>query len=328
MSIFVLVMKKTYPFLFALVLFLAAPCAMHAQRTYRIVEWNVENLFDIQHDEGHDDSEFLPEGSHHWTASRYWRKMNEIAKTLVDIGDTLGPPALVGLCEVENDSVLTYLTRRSTLRNVGYQYIMTNSPDHRGVDVALLYHPSLFRLITHYSIRIPSISHGLSPTRDILYASGRVLSGDTLHFLVCHLPSKTGGVKNSNKHRKLATQTIRTSVDSILTRSPQAKIIVMGDFNATPRERIFKQLTPPLRETLPTSRRELNRPIGTYYFQRLWSYLDHILISPSIHALGPAHEVRLTHLLDEEGHPNRTFKGPSYNGGISDHLPLILDIME
>lgn len=298
----------------------------HAQRRLRIVEWNIENTFDTLHDEGHHDQDFLPNGSHHWTPSRYWRKLDEVGKTILALGDTLGVPALVGLCEVENDTVLTHLTRRSVLRNAGYRYIMTNSMDRRGVDVALLYHPALFRLLSHHAIHIPSEFHGLSPTRDILYASGTTQTGDTLHLLLCHLPSKTGGIKNSNKHRKLASKTLRQQVDSILQQSPHAKILVMGDFNATSRESILRQLIPPLQETLPTSRRLLNKARGTYYYQGLWSYLDHILVSPSVQHPTEAQEARLPHLLTPDGTPNRNYKGSYYNGGISDHLPLYIDI--
>lgn len=298
-----------------------------AQRPFRILEWNVENAFDTLHDEGKNDQEFLPQGSHRWTSSRYWRKLDEVGKTIVAAADTLGLPALVGLCEVENDSVLTHLVNRSALRTTGYRYVMTQSPDLRGVDVALLYLPAQFRLLSHHSIRIPSTQHGFRPTRDILYARGRLLGGDTLHVFVCHLPSKAGGIKNANKHRKLAAHTLRLSVDSVLNLHPQAKIIVMGDFNATPRESIFRQLTPPLHETLPTSRKELNRPIGTYRYQGLWSYLDHILVSQSVRYLDKAKELRLPHLIDTNDYPFRTFKGPIYNGGISDHLPLFLDVM-
>ena len=298
-----------------------------AQRPLRILEWNVENLFSTTHNEGHNDQEFMPEGSHHWTSSRYWRKLDEVGKTIVDCGDSIGLPAVIALCEVEDDSVMTHLTQRSVLRTSGYQYVMTDSPDRRGVDVALLYHPALFRLTGHHSIRIPSVEHGFSPTRDLLYACGITPSHDTLHIIVCHLPSKTGGVKNTSGHRKLVVQTLRHTIDSVLTRSPKARLIVMGDFNATSRESLFRQLTPPLRETLPTSRRELNRPVGTYYFQGLWSYLDHILVSPTVHTTGPAHEVRLPHLLNADGTPHRTYRGPTYSGGISDHLPLCLDIL-
>lgn len=299
-----------------------------AQKTMRIVEWNVENAFDTQHDEGHNDREFLPNGSHHWTNSRYRKKIDEVGRTIISLASQQTDiPAIIGLCEVENDSVLVQLTERSALRSAGYRYIMTDSPDRRGINVAMLYHPTFFRPIRHHSIRVPSAQHGLSPTRDILYVEGRTTTGDTLHVFVCHLPSKTGGMKNTGKLRNLAAQTLRGGVDSLLAINSQARIIVMGDFNATPREPVFKKLIPPLRETLPTSRRELNRPIGTYKFQGLWSYLDHILVSPNILTLGQAHEARLPHLLNEEGAPFRAFRGPSYIGGISDHLPLVLDIV-
>lgn len=307
------------------------PCAAHAQSKLSVVWWNVENLFDTQHDTLHQDQDFLPEGEYHWTPQRYWRKLNDVAKTLVAMGGEDGVPVLVGLCEVENDTVMRDLTRRSALRTACYDYVMTDSPDLRGVDVALLYQTSLFQLLEWHSVRIPSAENGFRPTRDILYAKGRLLSRDTLHVVVCHLPSKQSGSLAADRHRLLATQTLRGVVDSLLTVDPVARLLVMGDFNAESKEGLFAQLLPPLRETLPTGRRVLRRPVGTYYFQRLWSYIDHILVSPSLaawqSALGHdcrAHEQRLPFLLNKKGVPSRTFLGTHYNGGISDHLPLTL----
>lgn len=326
------------------VLMLCLPSVgMQAQRSLRIVEYNVENLFDVHNDTLKNDNDFLPEGSYHWTPGRYWKKLNDVAKTLVAVGGEQGTPALVGLCEVENDSVLFDLTRRSVLRSVGYEYVMTNSPDQRGVDVALLYQPFQFRLLQFHSVRVPSVEHGFRPTRDILYVEGQFYTGDTVHVVVCHLPSKAGGASSATKHRRLAVETLRGVVDSVLTVLPDAKLLVMGDFNAAIGERIFKRLMPPLHETLPTSRRARHQPRGTYYFQRQWSYLDHMLVSDGwLRWQGretgkksrnyddggrcQSSEVRLPFLLNDNGAPNRMYRGPIYNGGVSDHLPLFMDI--
>lgn len=322
-------------------------------RTIRIVEWNVENLFDTRHDTLKNDQDFLPDGSYHWSPFRYWKKINEIGQTLAAIGADDGLPVLVGLCEVENDSVLFDITKRSVLHTAGYEYVMTNSADQRGVDVALMYHPLMFRLLDSHPVRIPSVEHGYSPTRDILYVKGMLPSRDTLHVIVCHLPSKAGGGQSATRHRNLAAETLSCLVDSIMSaqdgegvrddagasrsmartirhtgRTP--KILVMGDFNATSNEKIFKKLIPPLLETLPTKLSDRMKPVGTYYYQHQWSYLDHILVSASIQEWQGrelrAHEVRLPFLLNEQGTPHRTFRGPAYNGGISDHLPLCLEI--
>lgn len=316
-----------------------------AQRSLRIVEYNVENLFDVRHDTLKNDYDFLPEGSYRWTPGRYWKKLNDVAKTLVAVGGEQSAPVLVGLCEVENDSVLFDLTHRSVLRNVGYNYVMTNSPDLRGVDVALLYQPFQFRLLQYRFARVPSVENGFSPTRDILYVCGQLYTGDTVHVVVCHLPSKAGGAAEATKHRRLAVQTLRNVVDSVLNIQHDAKLLVMGDFNAAVGEKVFRKLMPPLHETLPTNRRSRHLARGTYLFQKHWSYLDHMLVSDgwlrwqeeqkepadgqSVQkgsASCQASEARLPFLLNEKGAPNRMYRGPIYNGGVSDHLPLYIDI--
>lgn len=302
---------------------------MHARAQHACVVacWNVENLFDTRHDTLKNDTDFTPDGAYRWTKTRYWRKLDDVARTIAAIGGEDGLPVLMGLCEVENDSVLHDLTCRSAMRSVGYGYVMTESADARGVDVALLYLPYQFRLLDWHAVRVPSKEQNFSPTRDVLYAKGVLITGDTLHAIVCHLPSKAGGGQKANKHRRLAAATVRGVADSVLTTCPDAKLLVMGDFNATSREAVFKGLMPPLYETLPTSAKELMKPIGTYYYQRQWSYLDHILVSDGFRRWQPearARECRLPFLLTDEGTPKRTFRGPSYNGGVSDHLPLSL----
>ena len=132
-----------------------------------MVELNCENLFDYRDDEGKQDEDYLPEATRHWTKQRYWHKQNHIAQTLLSCADN-GIPDLIALCEVENDSALNDLCHRSLLRHAGYEYLMTNSPDMRGIDVALLYSPFTFAPIRHQAIRVEPIE-GMRPTRDILY---------------------------------------------------------------------------------------------------------------------------------------------------------------
>ena len=155
---------------------------------FTFVELNCENLFDTRHDSLKQDTEFLPTAVRRWTPYRYWHKLNRIGQAIVSCGvlDTLSVmPDMVALTEVENDSVLTDLTRRSLLRQAGYEYVMTASPDERGIDVALMWSPFAFRLIRHHAIRIDP-PKGFRHTRDILYASGEVITGDTLHVFVVH----------------------------------------------------------------------------------------------------------------------------------------------
>ncbi|MBQ6033690.1 MAG: endonuclease, partial [Prevotella sp.] len=159
------------------------------------VELNCENLFDTRHDKLKQDQEYLADGVRHWNRHRYWDKVNHIAKEIISCGDqAMGwqLPDFVALCEVENDSVMRDLTQRSSLRNAGYQYVMTDSPDERGIDVALLYSPFSFRLLHSHAIRIEPLKK-MRPTRDILYATGTLVNGDTLHVMVVHAPSRFNG---------------------------------------------------------------------------------------------------------------------------------------
>lgn len=328
-------MSHRYSVLLALALFVCfvSFSGTNAQRRVVMVEWNVENLFDTVNDLHTDDDAFLPEGEYRWTSGRYWRKLDDLAKAFAAIGGDAGMPAVAALCEVENDTVMRDLTKRSALRMAGYEYVMTSCADHRGVNVAFMFNPNVFQLLSWHPVRVPSVQHGYSPTRDMLYVKGVLPSLDTLHFVLCHLPSKSGGGRSATRHRRLAVQTLRSIVDSLTNVEPDAKLLAMGDFNASYDERIFRQLCPPLQETLPTSHHDLMRPVGTYYYQHQWSYLDHILVSQALsdwqrslqHNCTSA-EVRLPMLLNREGTPNRTYKGPFYNGGISDHLPLRMEL--
>lgn len=309
----------TVVFIFANII-CAAQTPSHA--TLKVMEWNVENLFDTRHDEGKKDEAFTPEGANRWTRNRYWRKLTDMSKVIAATSDADGQiPDLIGLCEVENDSVLHDLTKRSALRNLYYQYLLTDSPDERGIDVALLWQPGRFLPLSHQSIRVPSVAKNLPPTRDILYVKGIIETRDTLHVFVTHLPSRLGG-RTGDRNRQLAAATLWTVVDSILL-TPSPNIIVMGDFNATATDRIFrnKRLTiadPPQG--------------GTYCFRGYWSCIDHILLSHSLSAAKRHVQVcDLPWLLEDNlttggQQPRRTFRGPSYHGGVSDHLPLIMRI--
>ena len=244
-------------------------CVSHAQT---VMLWNVENLFDCRHDSLKQDYDFLPEGSYHWTPGRYWQKVRDVSRVILDAGGER-PLDIVGLCEVENDSVMRDLTQRSPLRSIGYRYVMTDSPDRRGVDVALLYNPQRFVLLGHQSLRLPSQQHGLPPTRDLLHCWGRMAEGtDTLHLVVCHLPSKTGG-RAGARNRALAADVLAALADSIA--AVGQPLLVMGDFNAAPGDPVFRKLSG-LQDLVPQDRRPRE---GTYRYQGRWQWIDHFLVS-------------------------------------------------
>ena len=292
------------------------------------VELNCENLFDYRHDEGKDDSEYLPEATRHWTKKRYWRKLNNIAQELLSTSDE-GIPDLIALCEIENDSVMRDLTRRSLLRNAGYEYLTTSSPDLRGIDVALLYSPFSFAPIRSYALRVKPVE-GMRPTRDILYACGETVSGDTLHVFVVHLPSRFGGERYSRPFRQAAADRLCEAVDSIYAVSSQPQILIAGDFNDGAESEILQGIC---RHRLRNLTQQAEAPEGvhgTYRYQGEWESIDHILGSPSIGRKMESARIHAPKFLLEEdpqygGYKSRrTYNGMRYHPGYSDHLPLVV----
>ena len=307
-------------------LFLAILCLCLQAKAQRIAFWNVENLFDCQHDALKEDYDFLPEGSYRWTRGRYWKKLDNLSRTIAAIAGDQAWPMVIGLCEVENDSVLRDLTRRSPLRMARYAYIHEEGPDIRGIDVAMLYDSLQFRPFGHKAVRIPSAQRGFRPTRDILHVWGRSSTlPDTLHIIIVHLPSRARSGRKGKAHRLLAVETLCHLLDELSGKS----VLLMGDFNAEPTDRIFRSIQYRMTSLVPQSKKELRRAQGTYYFRGLWGFLDHIFVSPK---LLPFVEERVTigrfpFLLTEKGTPWRTFQGPAYKGGFSDHLPIWVDLL-
>lgn len=292
------------------------------------VELNCENLFDYRHDEGKDDTEYLPEATRHWTKKRYWRKLNNIAQEILSCSED-GIPDMIALCEVENDSALHDLTKRSLLRNAGYEYLMTSSPDLRGIDVALLYSPFSFAPIRSYPIRVTPIE-GMRPTRDLLYVCGETSSGDTLHVFVAHLPSRFGGERYSRPFRQTAAERLCQSIDSIYAISPEANLLIAGDFNDGPDGPVLQQICQHGLCNLTKDARGAYGVKGTYRYQGEWESIDHILSSPHIYnKVETAHIHSPKFLLEDERiyggfKPRRTYNGMRYQPGYSDHLPLVV----
>ena len=299
---------------------------------FTFVELNCENLFDCRHDSLKNDTEFLPDGAYHWTRTLYWQKLDRIGQTILSCGvkeQTWQLPDMVALCEVENDSVLHDLTRRSLLRNARYDYVMTNSPDERGIDVALMYSPYSFRLIGSHSVRVKPIK-GMRPTRDILYASGVTASGDTLHVIVAHLPSRRGGEKYSRPFRMMAARQVAAVIDSIYNKvSAEAKIIVAGDFNDYSNSESMQLLCSKRMIGVSKGAKGHNGAKGTYRYQGLWGSLDHILVSIPLADIATECYVNDAEFLIERDEkyggvkPRRNYLGPRYLNGFSDHLPLV-----
>ena len=319
---------------------LLSPVAQREPLRFRIAFYNAENLFDCRHDSLKDDMQYLPEGKRHWTLSRYWQKQRRLAEVIASIGGD-NAPALVGLCEVENDSVLTDLTRRSPLRTVGYRYIVTHGDDPRGIDVALLYRPSHFRLLgaAEHPVPVRTLNKD-AHARPVLHASGMLLSGDTLDVLVCHWPSRLEGTRASEPLRSLAASVVQHLCDSIFTVRTTPLILVMGDFNEPSDSPAVLQLEENAhlvnlgREAKPTfgEKASSRTPFGTYRYKGRWEQLDQMLASPLLaERLSSLLVYDAPFLLEKEPfyggrRPFRTFNGYRYKGGYSDHLPIYIDL--
>lgn len=309
------------------------------------MEYNVENLFDTQHDTLKHDDEYLPGGLRGWSYARYQQKLTHIAQVVAAVGEW-NPPALIALCEIENRHCLLDLVRYSHLQQLHYQIIHYESDDARGVDVALLYQQRFFRLISSRPIRF-ALPSGKA-TRDILYAYGSLPCGDTLHVFVNHFPSRLGGELESEPNRLFAAARLREAVDSVQAVDSAALILIMGDFNDYPDNRSMRQVlgAEPVGDSLAVDRLynltyalHQQGEIGSYRHDGQWGMLDQIVVSGAL-LMGAkctavaADGVRVfapDWLLEDDKplgrKPFRTYVGMKFNGGYSDHLPVFFDLL-
>lgn len=316
-----------------------------AQSAFRVMSYNVENFFDTTDDPATADDEFLPEGNRRWNMKRYRRKMSQIARVITAAGEW-DMPALVALCEVENDTVVTHLLRHSPLKHQHYRYVMTHGSDRRGINNALLYQRDRFSYIGHDEHQVTLTHRKHKQTRNILHVSGRVVTSDTLDVFVCHFPSRYGGEKDSERDRFDANRVLRRLCDSLFAVRRTPQIIIMGDFNDTEECRsIAEVLGAQQMDGTADAQRLYNlhsatdgRIKGTHKFQGEWSMLDHIIVSGNL--LSPTSAMRFRDgscrvfspafmLIRDKVHgehrPWRSYNGFKYEGGFSDHLPVIAD---
>ncbi len=318
-------------------------------KDYLIVFWNLENFFDTRFDPGKEDGTFIPTGEKRWTRSRFIDKRNGIAKTIIDIGVF---PALIGFAEVENRYVLNQLIYETPLAMGGFAIIHRDSPDRRGIDVALLYCRRQYRPLKNSFIKVHT-ADSAEPyvTREILYSKGVFHDLDTVHIFVNHWPSKFGGEDASAPYREAAADALACVCDSILAKSNRANILVMGDFNDTPDSEVIKNIQlrcslKVLRSYRKGGRRPLGERIfgerietGTIKYKGVWEQIDMFMVSQNLldrrEPISTGDECFTLfsppYLMERDRSytgfkPKRTYIGPRYNGGLSDHLPVILRI--
>ena len=303
---------------FFLILAFVIQSAVLAQDSLTIISYNVENLFDCQHDTLKNDSSFLPDGMHHWTYYRYQTKLDRIAQVIVNISGWESAE-MVGLCEVENERCLRDLCYR--LKRFHYKFVHYESADKRGIDVALLYDSTKVKILNSKPLRVDLQG---DVTRDILYVEALVGYQDTLHAMVCHLPSKLGGAAATEGKRNAAKQVIQQQVDSILRMQSEAKIVVMGDMNSEVKDDLQGM------SNMMIGCEKEGR--GTHKYKGIWSCLDQFYLSTTLKNNANVIIFSPEWLLEEDTkyldyQPKRTYVGYRYHDGYSDHLPIVLRVI-
>lgn len=305
--------------------------------TTGVLFYNVENLFNPDRNEGKNDLEFTPDGERRWTKARQRKKEQNISRVILYAGKW-NPPVLVGLCEVEDLSVLKGLIFNTGLNHLHYSVVHFESPDSRGIDVALLYRSDRFAVLTSIPIEV-DFGNTERATRDILYVKGVLDGKDTLHVMVNHWPSRWGGQVVTAKKRLLASNVLKNLCDSIVESNDLANIIVMGDFNDGPADRSIRNLETCLHNLAVNAVGEVP---GTLRYRNEWDCFDQILVSESLLpgkcqnklCLSQNHMKIITapFLLEEDPqYPGmrlkRTYRGYQYLGGFSDHLPVYTELV-
>lgn len=301
-----------------------------------VMFWNLENFFDWRRDSlssSESDADFSSFGKRHWTKRRFMAKCNAVAKSIFWIKDSEGMfPDVIGVAEMENRFVLEKLMKDTQLYKTDYKIVHFDSPDPRGIDVALLYRSSRLNLLQAVPLRVGAETDPPLRTRDILLAIFRKSDGDSIAFLVNHHPSKYGG--KTGTRREIALRRLREATDS-LQNAGFRNIVAMGDFNDTPENQAFGILT----EGYPYSLVNLAAPLarkgeGTIRYSGKWEMIDMFFISRSLASGGHIPEMKVLKLpflmVRDNAHsgekPLRTYTGPRYVGGVSDHCPIVLRI--
>ncbi len=338
-------------------IFIATSAATSAQNTLpsdaergihglRFMFYNVENLFDPFDDTLKYDEDFTFEGAKHWSWKRMQLKCGNLARVIIAAGGWEGVE-MVGMCEVEKPLAVRQLIRHPLLKSYGYRYVMTTSEDRRGIDLAFLYRSEKVEVLKYQGIPVRDPADTTWRTRDILYVQVLTLFSDTLHIFLNHWPSRRGGEEVSAPKRALAARTLKVCTDSLLSANPGACILISGDFNDEPSDisvhHILGALSPEL--ATPGSLVNLMWPMhklgmGSHTYKEITGIsqhlIDQIIVSENMLkdiapvSVSQATIARFPFLLKEDAGGNevlnRTYAGPQYMGGFSDHLPVTADL--
>ncbi len=312
--------------------------------------YNLENLFDFERDTTIWDSEFTPWGKRAWTEEKYNEKQSNMAYVISQMGTDVTPAgvSILGVCEIENKRVLEDLVSQEAIKDRNYQIIHRDSPDRRGIDVAMLYNPKHFDFINVEMVNMNFLydDGDTLRTREIMHVTG-ILDGDTTHVLVNHWPSRSGGEKRSAPRRNKAAQTVKNIVDRLKSKNPDVKVMVMGDLNDDPTSKSTKSILRAKGNAKKVKSEDMFNPmydpyrrgLGSNAYRDNWSLFDQIIVSPGLldqendgYFYYKAQVFNKKYLIQRsgqyKGYPYRTFSGDKYQAGYSDHFPVIVYLVK
>jgi len=302
----------------------------------RIAFYNVENLFDTKDDPKTLDEEFTPKSDKEWTDERYQEKLDHLAEVFAG----MDYPDVIGVCEVENKQVLEDLIAKTSMAKHGYQIEHKESPDIRGIDVGLLYKKDAFKTLTVSTTRIdfPTDIVEDYTTRDVLTVEGELCDKRKVAFMVNHWPSRRGGVKESSPKREYVASQVMRKVSELLSADNQ--VILMGDFNDEPHNPSIEKVLgagcsayPP--KDAPTVLENCMCPLdrigaGSYNYRGNWNMIDQFIVSKGLQVENVTVFNEPFMLYQDKKYgpkPSRSYGGPRYFGGYSDHLPIYMDLV-
>ncbi len=306
---------------------------------FTVAFYNLENLFDVFDDKHTHDEDFLPHGKKQWTVKRYTKKTRKLGYVISRIGRKTAKthPAIVGLAEVENKLVIDDLLNSKHLKDKPYDFVHYDSPDERGIDVAMIFDTTVFEVVHSevFALDLFDEDGSRDYTRDILMVKG-VLNGEMVYIIVNHWPSRRQGVEESEPARMLASSKVLEIMSLITNQDKNAKVIIMGDFNDGPLNNSIKQLVNKADVYNPMEKlKSLVR--GSLSHKRQWNLFDQILFTTNFFEYRKGHHsFSKADIFDREflrqfkgryrGNPFRTFVGRRYKGGFSDHFPVFVHL--
>ena len=344
---------------FSLISLLLVTTVFYGQtRTHSIMFYNVENLYDTQRDTTVFDEEFTPDGAKKWNDRRYWRKIDRLTEVFQEVGRaTGGLPIVIGLCEIENRSVLQDLANGERVAAARYQIVHYDSPDARGMDNAFLYRPDVIEYVSSKPVPIRDPGNPRFRTRDIIWLTGKI-DGETFHFFANHWPSRRGGERASAPRRELAAGILRHIVDSLKNVDATANIVIMGDFNDDPNNNSVQNVLRAKGDRNRLQPGDLFNPYfalhraghGTLAWNDGWNLFDMIIVNqnmidgssnwqlhcPATIRVGRTQQSQCGYIFNRpflqqkegrfKGYPWRTYVGDTYQDGYSDHFPVYIYI--